>query len=145
MKTETPRQRVAHANDLIAAISRHGRRFFYDADRGRVARFEMDLAGRLWFRDEYTNRRVYVAYRWRWRHFSNGGTLRRLVESLAAYIRQGAPVPSSHFGPWPQWVCDGDLWGYGKSAMAALRTEIATSPCLPSRLESGGIREAAHG
>ncbi len=139
MTVETPRQRLTHANDLIAAVSRHGRRFFYDADRGRVARFEIDLAGRLWFRDDYTNRRVYVAYRGNWRKFSHGGTLRRLVESLAAYIRKGTPVPSGHFGPWAQWLCEGDLWGYGKPAMAALRAEIADSPCLARQ------EEAAHG
>ncbi|WAC26378.1 hypothetical protein [Ancylobacter sp. SL191] len=136
MTIETPRQRLTHANALIAAISRHGRRFFHDTRSGRIARFEIDLAGRLWLRDEYTNRRVYVAYRGHWRHFSNGGTLRRLIECIAAFIRSGRPVPASVFGPWPTWICDGDLWGYGKPAMDALRAEIADSPCLARRREA---------
>ena len=126
----TRRQRLTHANELIAAISRHGRRFFYYEGHDRVARFEIDLAGRLWLRDDYTGRRIYIAYRGNWRQFSHGGTLRRLVEATALYIRQGKPVPAGHFGPWPQWLCEGDLWGYGREAMATLRAEIAASPCL---------------
>lgn len=135
MATETPRDRLAHVNDLLAAISRHGRRFFYDPDRDRIARFEIDLAGRLWFRDDYTDRRIYIAYRGKWRWFSHGGTMRALVESLAAYIRQGKPVPAGHLGPWPEWYCEGDLWGYGRPAMAALRAEIAGLPCFASTIE----------
>ena len=22
-------------------------------------------------------------------------------------------MPASYLGPWPQWMCEGDLWGYG--------------------------------
>jgi len=134
---EQPRRvRLSHANELVAAVSRHGRRFFYYEKGNRVALFEIDLAGRLWWRDEYTDARVYVAYRQRWRKFSNGGTLRSLVEALARYIREGTPIHSGHFGPWPEWYCDGDLWGYGKEAMAALRAEIAGAPCIARAIDA---------
>ncbi|GGF56402.1 hypothetical protein GCM10007301_15060 [Azorhizobium oxalatiphilum] len=126
----TRQQRMAHANALLESISRHGRRFFYYDRRQRVASFEIDLAGRLWFRDDYTWKRVYVAYSGWWRHFSHGGTMRRLVDDLATYIRTGERIWRGHFGPWPMHFCDGDLWSYGTDAMEALRSEIAASPCL---------------
>lgn len=40
MMAETRHQRLAHANALIAAISRHGRRFFHDRASGRTGRPE---------------------------------------------------------------------------------------------------------
>ena len=122
--------RLDEANELIRHISRHGRRFFYSRQFDRVARFEMGLDGKVWFRDEYTDKRVYLAYKGRWRGFTNGGTLRRLVEDLYRYIRTGQQAPRVHLGPWASWVCDGDLWGYGREAMDALRLETAGSPCL---------------
>lgn len=130
MADTTKRQRLAEANRVIAAIARHGRRFFHDQRHDRVSRFEIDLAGRLWLRDKYTWQRVYVAYRYQWRHFSDGGTLRGIIEALADYIRTGTPIAGGHFGPWPQWYCDGDLWGYGADAMVALRAELAGSDAI---------------
>ncbi len=124
MAAHSKEVRLAEANDVIAAISRHGRRFFYSAEHDRNSRFEMDSRGKLWLIDKYTGRRVYVSYTGEWRAFSDGGTLRRLIEALANYIRSGEKMPSSHFGPWPDWFCDGDLWGYGAEAMAQLRTDL---------------------
>lgn len=122
------RQRLGEANAVLVAISQRGRCFF--AHQGRVSRFEIDLAGKLWLRDKYTWKRCYVAYRYRWRHFSDGGTLRRLVDALANYIRTGHRIPGRLFGPWPESYCRGDLWGYGKAEMAALRAELASSPAV---------------
>jgi hypothetical protein len=131
--------RVDAANLLLNHISGFGRRFFYDERRDRVARFELTIDGRLWFRDDYTDKRVYVAYRGRWRHFSHGGTLQGLVDSLGGYIRTGQRIHPGHFGPWPLHYCDGDLWGYGDEAMDALRLAIKDSPCIAARAQ----REAA--
>jgi hypothetical protein len=121
--------RLETANRIIEIISEHGRRFFsLNADRrepvypDRISRFEI-IKDRLWFRDKYTGKRIYVLYRaGRWRGFSEGGTLRSLVENLADYILKGAPV-RAHFGPWADWICHGDLWGYGDS-MADVRRRI---------------------
>lgn len=124
--------RLAHANDVIRAISRHGRRFFHSPEHDRVSRYELDGRGRLWFVDKWTGKRIYVAYKGPWRHFSEGGTLRDLVLDLACYIRTGEPVAPRRFGPWPQWYCEGDLWGYGP-AMEDLRRELDASPAVDFR------------
>jgi hypothetical protein len=127
---KTKAERIADANYLILQISMFGRRFFYNDRYDRVARFEITIDGKLWFRDDYTDERVYVAYRGHWRNFSHGGTLRRLVEALAKYIRSGERISASHFGPWPEWCCDGDPWGYGKETMAKLRSAVRPSDCV---------------
>lgn len=126
----TRSDRLAEANHLILEISAIGRRFFYSEPHDRVACFERSVDGKLWFRDDYTGRRIYVAYRGEWRHFSHGGTLRRLVEGLAGYIRTGERIPAGHFGPWPEYYFNGDLWGYGKEAMSALRGALRGNDCV---------------
>lgn len=125
--------RLIEANRVIEAISRRGRRFFYSESFDRISAFEIDSGGRLRLRDRYTNKLVYIAYRGRWRHFTEGGTLRSLVEALAGYIRTGVPIKAGWFGPWPQYVCDGDLWGYGAEEMVALRAELSASPAVASK------------
>jgi hypothetical protein len=124
----TKAERMAHANDILLSVSRHGRRFFYCPRADRVARFEMDAHGCLRFRDEYTDRVIRLVKGGKWRGFNNGGTLRRLVEDLAEYIRTGEKI-RNHFGPWPEWICDGDLWGYGES-IKQVRSEIGANPAF---------------
>lgn len=106
-------QRAARANALIKAISGCGRKFFAYPDHHGVSRFEVDGRGRIWFVDGYTGRRIYLHYKYWQRGFSEGGTLRALICALREFIATGEPIPSSHLGPWPQYICDGDLWGYG--------------------------------
>lgn len=138
MKTLSKAERIADANYLLLTISMFGRRFFYSHRHNRVARFEMTIDGKLWFRDDYTDKRIYVAYRGRWRHFSHGGTMRRLIDDLANYIRTGERIRAGHFGPWPEYICDGDLWGYGKETMETLRTAMWPRDCVawPSKAEA---------
>lgn len=126
----TKHQRLAQANAVIQAVSGVGRRFFYCERHDRVARFELTIDGRLWFRDDFSDTRIYVAYKGRWRVFSHGGTMRKLIDALADYIRFGKRVPAGHFGPWPAWICEGDLWGYGSDAMAELRSTLAGNDCI---------------
>jgi len=135
--------RIDEANRLLEHISRFGRRFFHDRASGRVARFETDADGRLRFRDDYTDHPVYVAYGGRWRHFSHGGTLRGLVEGLANYIRTGKPIPSGHFGPWPDHYCRGDLWGYGKQEMEKLRLAARGCACVAWTQNRRDVRKAS--
>lgn len=135
-------QRINAANAVLAAVAQFGRRFFFDHHSGRVARFELALNGKLWLRDEHTNRRVYVSYRGKWRWFSNGGTMQRLVEDLGSYIKRGSPISSRHFGPWPQHLCNGDLWGYGPEAMTALRAALAGSPAIAQHRAQEGRPDA---
>jgi len=133
-KREERLARLAKANQCIQIISEHGRRFFsLRADSypdkcmaDRVSRFELDeKTGKLWFRDKYSWKRVYVAYPYKWRGFSEGGTLRSLIQSLRDWINdESKTVPFGHFGPWQEWVCGGDLWGYGKEEMAEVRRRV---------------------
>jgi hypothetical protein len=73
----------------------------------------VDKSGELWFVDRYTRKPVLVRHQ-EWRHFSEGGSLRSIVQHLAAYIRDRSPVNIHYFAPSPEWVCGGDLWGYGE-------------------------------
>jgi hypothetical protein len=106
--------RLEKANQLLKVIASCGRRFF--AHQGRVSRFELDTGGRVWFVDAYNEARIYThRTNGRWRGFSEGGTLRSLVIALRDYIQTGEPIPSGYLGPWPDWYCAGDPWGYGES------------------------------
>ena len=106
----TKRQRLERANQFLTAIASCGRQFFRTGER--IARFEVRYTGRIWFCDDRSGKWVYVHYRGRWRGFSHGGSLRRLIDRLAAYIQHGA-FAAGDLGPWPEWYSDGDPWGYG--------------------------------
>lgn len=114
--------RVKVANEFLAAIARHGRRFFYYD--GRVARFELDSRGRVWFIDAYNQARIWTHKEGRWRRFTGGGTLLGLCKCLRDYIMGRGELPLNHLGPWRPEICGGDLWGYGDS-MQAVRDECA--------------------
>ena len=122
--------RLRIANDFIRVIASHGRRFFYY--QGYVTRLEVDARGRIWLVDKYMQKRVDTHRRnSRWNSFTEGGTMRGLVESLRDYVLGRAPLPLNHLGPAPEWMSGGDPWGYGPVAMDAVRRECAG-------LENGG-------
>ena len=132
MADQNPKHaRLNVANQAIEIIASHGRKFFSLHADGRtegperVSRFELRDGGRLWFIDKYTQKAIYVAYRrGRWSGFSEGGTLRDLVCAMADWITgKRKDFPSKAFGPWPDYVCGGDLWGYGPD-MAKVREQI---------------------
>lgn len=114
----TKYERAEIANKMLITIATRGRKFF--AYQDRVSQFDIDHRGRIWFIDKYTQKRICVSYRGRWRGFSEGGTLQALIERLRDFIAQGKALPPTIFGPWPEWVCGGDLWGYG-DAMEQVR------------------------
>lgn len=133
-KGERP-QRLAVANRIIEAVGSCGRRFLStNSDlpvvhaHPRFSRFEMMGNGSLWYVDKYREARVYVSYdcAWRsgWGHmFSDGGTMLFLMRHLRDHITKGAPVNPAYFGPFKQWSCGGDPWGYGAD-MAVLRAKV---------------------
>jgi hypothetical protein len=130
MTPESKQQRLEICNRALGIIANHGRRFFSLSAEGRtperecISFFEL-RAGRLWFVDKYTNKAIYTAYRrGRWSGFSEGGTLRDLVCAMADWITSKRDdFPINHFGPWPEWVCGGDLWGYGPE-MTTVREKV---------------------
>lgn len=129
----TKDERLDVANEIIKIISRHGRHFFslnsdkrelLPAKENRISCFLPILPdGKIWFLDKWTNKQIYTHYRGEWRGFSDGGTLRRVVEMLRDYILGKDEVNMACFGPWPQNCCRGDLWGYGDE-METVRKEI---------------------
>jgi hypothetical protein len=56
--------------------------FFYNETHARYACFELDWMGKVWFRDGCTDRLIYTHCEGHWVGFSNGGTLRGLVEMM---------------------------------------------------------------
>lgn len=127
-------QRADNANRLVEVIASCGRRFFRHDDA--IAGFGLDHRDRIWFTDAYTKRRIYTHYKYEWRGFSNGGTMRRLIEQLRDYISTGEPQRLA-LGPWPSWYCDGDLWGYGDD-MEAVRAAARDYGILPANVELSG-------
>lgn len=133
IKRQQKQERIEKANAVIQVIAKHGRRFFYYDETGAVSYFKLDERGRIWLVDKYSQKPVYVAYSYEWRNFTEGGTLRCLIEALTEFIRSGTQVPSGHFGPWPDWCARGDLWGYGTEAMEAVRVEVMQTGAVKPR------------
>ena len=103
--------RQRRCNRLLEAIADHGRQFFRHKEK--VAKLEIDGRYRIWYRNEYTGKRVYTHRPWLGRGFHHGGTLNALVRSMRDYIITGEDRVAGFLGPWPDHVCGGDLWGYG--------------------------------
>jgi hypothetical protein len=155
----TKQERVAQANAVIQAISDHGRRFFYSGPgscparveacpEGRVARFEIDTLGRIWFRDDYTWKAIYVAYSGEWKGWSHGGTLRVLVQALRDFIRTGKPINYNFFCTRPAWMAGGEegtnIWGYSREAYQAVQVAVlATGAVSKPRTEEEIDADAA--
>ena len=120
--------RATDANKLIETIASRGRRFFDHTvhwgsgkprEGGAVSRFTVDASGRVYFVDGYRGARIATLHpNSRWRGFSEGGTLRQLVEALSRYVMWGEG-PDLRLS-FPSWCCGGDPWGYGDD-MEAVR------------------------
>jgi hypothetical protein len=108
--------RVDRANEFIAVIASCGREYFRYEDR--IAKFHLDERGRLWFTDAYSQKEIYVCYRYKWHGFSSGGTLRSIIQSLRDYIRTGEPLWKGYFEPMLDGSC---RWAYGHEAMSLVR------------------------
>lgn len=128
--------RVERTNELLRLISVSGRRFFYHANSGRVSQFEIAENGRLYFRDKYSDRLLPCSHTkgkaWQ-RYFSEGGTLKSLVEALANYIKTGKTIAPLVFGPWSPTTCNGDLWGYGADMETVRQHALKLGIITPSR------------
>ncbi|WP_446903034.1 hypothetical protein [Burkholderia sp. YIM B11467] len=127
-------ERVEHANQLIQVIGAHGRRFFYNTQHDRYARIEVDARGKIWFVDDYTQKRVYTHNKGRWRVFSHGGTLRSLVGRMRDYITTGWQLPRGVIAPSYIGNRSDNIWGYSPEAAEAVRAAafelpiVATAP-----------------
>ena len=79
------RERAEKVNEWIRFIADRGRHFFKYEDR--YAHIEVDDRGRVWWVDEYTQKRIYTHYKGRWDNFSNGGTLKDFVGFLRDLVK----------------------------------------------------------
>jgi len=115
--------RLKIANDFIKIISDHGRRFFYW--KGKVGYLKIKN-NRVYYVSESSDKEVCFSQSIHRiaRKFSHGGTLMSLVVALRDYINGKDQLPLNHIGPWPKYLCNGDLWGYGKYEMQKVRDEI---------------------
>ena len=111
--------RLQIANEFIKIIASHGRKFFNS--KGTIAYMKIK-DGHVYWVDEYSQKEIYLSYKYWDKGFTNGGTLRELVKALRLYVLGRRDLPISYLGPWPQSLCDGDLWGYGES-MERVRLE----------------------
>ena len=106
--------RVNAVNELVIVIARNGRNFFYRKSEKRYAKMIMKQNGRLYWVDDFTGDELYLHGNSfsSTRNFSHGETLKELVKSLKEFVMTGEKL---HYGlgPWPDWICNGDLWGYG--------------------------------
>lgn len=104
-------KRTELANSLIHTISSCGRYFF--SHKGSISHFKWKN-GRLYFVDKYSKKELYMHYHQKWNQgFTDGGTLYNLIRKLGVFIMKGIQLNPAIFGPWPEWVCEGDLWAYG--------------------------------
>lgn len=111
-------ERLIKANELIKIISEHGRRFFFY--KGKIGFFSLnEKTGKLFWNCEYSGKSIYLSYKY-WT-FTHGGTLHAFINALKKYIDGKSEFPINHLGPWPKFLCDGDLWGYGLEEMAMVR------------------------
>lgn len=122
--------RLELVNAIIRVIGAHGRHFLSEnSDRRELIRnpffahFQVDKRNELWYVDRYTRMPILIRLR-DWDGFSDGGTLRSLIEHFGRFITGGANIENRLFGPWPEWICGGDPWGYGDD-MKKVRDEIA--------------------
>lgn len=104
-------ERAKLVNQLVKVIGDHGRGFFRKGEN--YARIEVDERCRIWWVDDWTQKRIYTHTNHRWLKFSHGGTMRNLVERFRDFVAAGKLLPAHIFGPWPDYLCGGDLWGYG--------------------------------
>ncbi len=123
----TKEERLKAANEFIAVIASCGRKFFQH--KGFISTLELSETGRVFFIDYYTKKRIYTHRKFvRWDGFSNGGTMKSLIESLRDFITKGATMRAGYFQP----EMDNGLknpWGYGKDILkvkdAAVRLGLA--------------------
>ncbi|MCU8044402.1 MULTISPECIES: hypothetical protein [unclassified Shewanella] len=121
-------ERVEHANALIKVLSEHGRKFF--EHKSALATLELDKNGKVWVVDEYTKARIYTHSSGRWGGFHHGGTLRDLVSLMRDYITKGTLIHIDWIAPTRRNPENGDIWGYGKEAAAAVRAAAAQLPII---------------
>lgn len=130
------RERLEHANKLIEVIAAHGRRFFWSESRQRTARLDLTL-GCVFFTDAYTGKLICTATEGRWDGFSNGGTLKALVEDMRDYIVDGERIARWKIVmPRHDDTLEDNIWGYSGEAAKAVREAAFALPIIAAEREA---------
>ena len=105
------RDRLRAANEFIAVIAGCGRNFFRHKER--IAHLELSDTGRVFFIDDYTEKRIYTHLSGRrWKDFSHGGTLKRFIECLREFVKRDEKMNLRYFdSEWAEGYKH--PWGYG--------------------------------
>lgn len=122
--------RMGRCNQIVHIVAKYGRHFLSENSDKRepvddpfVSSFFTDKRNELWWIDRYTRKFILVRLNDQWPGFSDGGTLRGLVRAMAHYIETGDVIVLNwRFGPFYDWDCGGDPWGYGDD-MPKVRAE----------------------
>lgn len=119
-------ERLDECNFLIEQISKHGRKFFnYQKQKGRTSKLELGFQERVYFIDGYTGKRIYTHRRYcRWNGFTEGGTLKSLVEAMRNYITFGDKIRFSSICAPDFYGDGGNVWGYENSEADKLRESV---------------------
>ena len=128
-------ERLSAANEFIKAIASCGRNFLSENSDSRnkvespfISFMEVDKNGKVWFTDRYTKKRIYTHYKYDWKNFSEGGTLRNIIECLREFIKRGRTMRKEYFQPHMGSGFE-NPWGYGEDILivkeAAVRLGIA--------------------
>ena len=122
-KTER-QERVENVNALIKFIGDRGRFFFrktFPFEEHTYCRFLLK-ENRLWLQPEIGGN-IYTGYKYWDKKLPHGGTLKQILRAFKDYIMTKKKVPNNIFGPFPDWLCGGDPWGYGIETMEEIKNE----------------------
>jgi len=126
----TEQERLSAINKLIVVIASCGRNFLSENSDKRnkiespfISFMEVDENGKVWYTDRYTKKRIYTHYKYDWRGFSEGGTLRNLVDSFRDFIKRGETLRKEYF--------QADMgngfknpWGYGEDILIVKKAAV---------------------
>lgn len=93
-------RRIACINSFVAIVAAHGRHFFrYD---NRLGMMTMDDSGKVWWRDEFTNKRCLLKGCWPdWgQKIGHGSGLRMLIQGMRDWVLTGKQIRENIFEYW---------------------------------------------
>lgn len=118
----TTATRIEHCNTLLRVLATTGPRLFGDIQGRMAARMGIEPSGRVYMVEEYAGLVIYVTTDRHWPGFAHDDRARRLVESMADYIRTGEPLPRWQIGN------DWQDWGYTSEHVESVRAQAFRLP-----------------
>lgn len=124
----TRQERMAVANQVLMALAKSERNFFRNKTTGEVSQFTRKGNGAIHFLDNYSKMQVRIVKGKEWPGFTNGGTMRDLVEMLYGYIVDGVLLNRWYIAPTND--NNYNYWGYTPEGAAKCREECFKQPCF---------------